>query len=437
MPENNAENDNNPPNTMIETAYLVDLVSNHKIKIPVPLCKIGRDEINDIVVSGDQSISRHHLSLFHEDGRYYMLDNESRHGTFLNGTQTKTKEVINDGDVIKIGVSLFWFVVEAGTPEQEGPSESANFAAGLSKTNGGESVHLNLRSEHQAQSTDPASSTMNEIPVIANEQTLLERLRLKTHSFDEPGLFTSTQLPPSPISTPSSTASVNSLANTPPIPVMPMVSLDTLLSTSPQELHDFSKPPEENSSSELNMSPPALNSDSNSYDQLLDSDLAELTNKYNHLEAEIESAQRERQAIANQLNAIRALGTSLIGGSESPLIESCYKVFSELGWQISRDANDPQEFQLKFDGKNFIARIIWTAEAPEREHLGQLSISQTRLWCDQGEEPKGILIISLLGNNEHQIPSLTKADYDSELAKYAAKKKRLYDHQRSSSSYLP
>jgi len=100
------------------TAYLVDLVSNRKIPITTPRCRVGRDDLNDIVISGDQSISRFHFILTFEDGKYLVQDAKSRHGTFLNGNQISTPEPINDGDVLKIGVSLFWFVIEQ--PAEEG-----------------------------------------------------------------------------------------------------------------------------------------------------------------------------------------------------------------------------------------------------------------------------------------------------------------------------
>ncbi|MGE0263752.1 MAG: FHA domain-containing protein [Candidatus Obscuribacterales bacterium] len=100
------------------TAYLVDLVSNRKIPITTPRCRVGRDDLNDIVISGDQSISRFHFILTFEDGKYLVQDAKSRHGTFLNGNQISTPEPINDGDVLKIGVSLFWFVIEQ--PSEEG-----------------------------------------------------------------------------------------------------------------------------------------------------------------------------------------------------------------------------------------------------------------------------------------------------------------------------
>jgi pSer/pThr/pTyr-binding forkhead associated (FHA) protein/DNA replication initiation complex subunit (GINS family) len=94
------------------TAFLVDLVSNRKIPITTPRCKVGRDDLNDIVISGDQSISRFHFVITKENNQYLVQDGKSRHGTFLNGNQIITPEPIHDGDVLKVGVSLFWFVIE-------------------------------------------------------------------------------------------------------------------------------------------------------------------------------------------------------------------------------------------------------------------------------------------------------------------------------------
>lgn len=104
------------------TAFLVDLVSNRKIPVTVPRCRVGRDDLNDIVISGDQSISRFHFIITRENGQYFVQDAKSRHGTFLNGNQiTAGPEIINDGDVLKIGVSLFWFVIETAVPEAAQP----------------------------------------------------------------------------------------------------------------------------------------------------------------------------------------------------------------------------------------------------------------------------------------------------------------------------
>lgn len=113
------------PGNTNATAYLVDLVSNRKIPITAPRCKVGRDDLNDIVISGDQSISRFHFVITKENNQYMVQDGKSRHGTFLNGNQITVPEPIHDGDVLKVGVSLFWFVIEmaviANAPEVFAP----------------------------------------------------------------------------------------------------------------------------------------------------------------------------------------------------------------------------------------------------------------------------------------------------------------------------
>ncbi|MBS1957298.1 MAG: FHA domain-containing protein [Cyanobacteria bacterium SZAS-4] len=118
------KSEEDPGNTNA-TAYLVDLVSNRKIPITAPRCKVGRDDLNDIVISGDQSISRFHFVITKENNQYMVQDGKSRHGTFLNGNQITVPEPIHDGDVLKVGVSLFWFVIEmavaANAPEVFAP----------------------------------------------------------------------------------------------------------------------------------------------------------------------------------------------------------------------------------------------------------------------------------------------------------------------------
>lgn len=114
--ENNQEGSNG---SKAPTAFLVDLVSNRKIPVATPRCRVGRDDLNDIVISGDQSISRFHFIISYENDEFTVQDAKSRHGTFLNGNQLTSPENIKDGDVLKVGVSLFWFVVESADKTAE------------------------------------------------------------------------------------------------------------------------------------------------------------------------------------------------------------------------------------------------------------------------------------------------------------------------------
>lgn len=120
--ENNQEGQKTP------TAYLVDLVSNRKIPVATPRCRVGRDDLNDIVISGDQSISRFHFIISYENDEFTVQDAKSRHGTFLNGNQLTSPETIKDGDVLKVGVSLFWFVVEQADKAAGDGAEPSNKA---------------------------------------------------------------------------------------------------------------------------------------------------------------------------------------------------------------------------------------------------------------------------------------------------------------------
>lgn len=152
----------------VPTAFLVDLVSNRKIPITTPRCRVGRDDLNDIVISGDQSISRFHFIITYENGQYQTQDAKSRHGTFLNGNQIGGPEPINDGDVLKIGVSLFWFVIEsqAGAEKDEPlppvDVEKAPGAEELSLKKGGDREH--------SYSGEMELSATQEISIISPEQ---------------------------------------------------------------------------------------------------------------------------------------------------------------------------------------------------------------------------------------------------------------------------
>lgn len=90
-------------------AFLVELVSNRKIPISAPECTVGRHDSNEIVISDDKSISKHHFKILFEDGKYLIEDNNSSYGTFVNGEKIDAKIAVTDGDVIKAGNSMFWF----------------------------------------------------------------------------------------------------------------------------------------------------------------------------------------------------------------------------------------------------------------------------------------------------------------------------------------
>ncbi len=63
---------------------------------------IGRGKTSDVVI-GDQLVSRHHATVWMEDDKLMLKDEESVNGTFVNDEQIYDTVVLQDGDLVKIG----------------------------------------------------------------------------------------------------------------------------------------------------------------------------------------------------------------------------------------------------------------------------------------------------------------------------------------------
>jgi len=67
-----------------------------------PITSIGRST-NSTVPLSDEFASAHHALLSWRDGQWWLEDQESRNGTWLNETRITSPTVVNDGDVITVG----------------------------------------------------------------------------------------------------------------------------------------------------------------------------------------------------------------------------------------------------------------------------------------------------------------------------------------------
>jgi enamine deaminase RidA (YjgF/YER057c/UK114 family) len=76
---------------------------------PVPdrTIRIGRQPDNDIALTGDLDVSRHHAELRRNpDGSFEIIDLGSHGGTYVNGKRI-TSKVLAEQDVISIGRAMF------------------------------------------------------------------------------------------------------------------------------------------------------------------------------------------------------------------------------------------------------------------------------------------------------------------------------------------
>lgn len=69
-----------------------------------PQLTIGRNAGNDIVIP-EKTVSGTHATLINENGNWFLLDNNSTNGTFVNGTKIN-KQRIAATDVIKLGAAF-------------------------------------------------------------------------------------------------------------------------------------------------------------------------------------------------------------------------------------------------------------------------------------------------------------------------------------------
>jgi transcriptional regulator with GAF, ATPase, and Fis domain len=80
---------------------------------------IGRLSSNHVHVT-DIAVSRRHCAIRGEDGQFKIHDLESRNGSFVNAVPVKER-LLEHGDRIEVGSSLFVFLVEEGEPPVPSP----------------------------------------------------------------------------------------------------------------------------------------------------------------------------------------------------------------------------------------------------------------------------------------------------------------------------
>ena len=72
---------------------------------------VGRKVDKDLVIA-DPRVSRDHAQIVHEAGVYWIIDQGSKHGTFVNGERIEQR-LLEDGDRIQVGPHLLVFVPAA------------------------------------------------------------------------------------------------------------------------------------------------------------------------------------------------------------------------------------------------------------------------------------------------------------------------------------
>jgi pSer/pThr/pTyr-binding forkhead associated (FHA) protein len=74
-----------------------------------PETTVGRAEGVDIAMFGDKDCEKLHAKIVLKSGRYYLVDNGTPGGTFLNGERISGPAPLKSGDLIQCGRSTLRF----------------------------------------------------------------------------------------------------------------------------------------------------------------------------------------------------------------------------------------------------------------------------------------------------------------------------------------
>ena len=88
-----------------QDAALLVWMEGDEIQGRWPLCKpvttIGRAGDNDVVVD-DRWVSRYHAEVRRDQGRYLVVDHDSKNGTLVNGKRIAGPTALSDGDRLQV-----------------------------------------------------------------------------------------------------------------------------------------------------------------------------------------------------------------------------------------------------------------------------------------------------------------------------------------------
>lgn len=104
-----------PANEPPANAFITRLSTNEKINITGTNFIVGKSaEYSKYVIRNNRAISRVHATFIIRNGTYYIADNDSKNGTFVNGQRIYFENMAElcDGDTIQLANEKFLFSIK-------------------------------------------------------------------------------------------------------------------------------------------------------------------------------------------------------------------------------------------------------------------------------------------------------------------------------------
>jgi hypothetical protein len=102
-----SESQNLPEAELRDISYAT---GKESFKVKIPNTRIGRSLENDIIIP-EKTVSTKHAIIEYRRGCYYLIDNQSSNGTFLNGSRIPSQITLKSGDLIAFDSFKFQFVI--------------------------------------------------------------------------------------------------------------------------------------------------------------------------------------------------------------------------------------------------------------------------------------------------------------------------------------
>jgi pSer/pThr/pTyr-binding forkhead associated (FHA) protein len=359
---------------------LEDADTGKRYPVALPMCRVGRDPQNDIIITGDNGVSRNQFVITHEGGYFYLMDLGSKNGTLLNNRTTNDRTPLQDGDLIQLGQLRLKFVAEEDVAFSGDHNDFLRY----------------LESKPESAEGDSYEPAMTMDTVLPEEA----RLALEKTFKGSKGRYT---------------AGGNEMKAEEK--QYEMERTEVAEERDDEEMGGQDS--DEGAEREMTTAQEDTTTSAPGYSpKYMQEEIARLEKEITTLNSVVLEAKKKIQDCESRIKMMVALQKSLLSATGEELVEGCARVLQLMGCRVNRGDKDKHELLLTSEtGGLVIAGISWASPQAVHADLGKLVISQVFHWCKQKAEPKGILIV-----NAHAGGSATDTEFSSEIEEYAKHK---------------
>lgn len=368
--------------------HLEEVVSRKRYPVALPMCKVGRDPQNDIIITGDNGISRNQFVVIHEDGYFYLMDLGSRNGTLLNGKAINERTTLEDGDYIQASGLRFRFLVSADVAVKSGHTDFIRY---LESKQADESATKDVFEPSitiDVVLPDEVRAVLDKAFTGQDEWGKKERQAKEEHKVEREVEREVEQKEDHPVECGEDRA------------------------------QDQKEDNEQGAEQAMTVQEEATTKTPEFCPKYMQEELARLEKEILTLNGVVQEAKKKIQDCEGRIKMMTVLQKSLLSATGDELVEGCARVLQLMNWRVKRADKDKQELLLNSDsGGLVIVRVSWTSPQAAHVDLGTLVISQVYHWCKQKTEPKGIMIVNTLAGG-----SVPDSGFSGDLEEYAKHK---------------